>query len=90
MLNVHVASRPVFHALSNGGLVFAVSLILSTGKWRQHFTEALLAFNLHFQHICRTGLTGKPNASFERALNFGLETALRLYIYFIFVHSFCP
>jgi hypothetical protein len=48
MQNVHVVSKPEFHALSNGALVTAVSLILCTGKWIQHFTEAVLAFNLHF------------------------------------------
>jgi hypothetical protein len=46
--NVVVAPRPVFHALSNGALVFGISHILCTGKWRKHFTETVLAFNLHF------------------------------------------
>jgi hypothetical protein len=50
MQNVHVVSRPEFHALSNGALVTAVSLILCTGKWIDHFTDTVLAFNLHFQH----------------------------------------
>jgi hypothetical protein len=40
--------RPVFHALSNGALVFAVSIILCKGKWVKLFTETLLAFNLTF------------------------------------------
>jgi hypothetical protein len=51
MQNVHVVSIPEFHALSNGALVFGVSHILCTGKWRKLFTETGLAFNLHFQHI---------------------------------------
>jgi hypothetical protein len=51
MQNVHVVSRPEFHVLSNGALAFAVRLILCTGKWIKHFTETVLAFNLHFQHI---------------------------------------
>jgi hypothetical protein len=33
MQNVHVASRPKFHVLSNEELVFAVSPILCTEKW---------------------------------------------------------
>jgi hypothetical protein len=51
MQNVHVVSRPTFYVLSNGALVFHVSLILCTGKWIQLLTETLLAINLHFQHI---------------------------------------
>ncbi len=52
MQNVHVVSRPEFHVLSNGALVFPVSLILCTGKWiLKLFTETVLAFNLHFQHM---------------------------------------
>jgi hypothetical protein len=50
MQNVNVVSRP-FHVLSNGALVFAVSLILCTGKWIKLFTEKELEFNLYFQHI---------------------------------------
>jgi hypothetical protein len=62
--NVNVVSSPKFHVLSNGALVFALSLILCTGKWIQLFTDIVLAFSLHFQHI---GLTGKPSAPFARA-----------------------
>ncbi len=80
MLNFHVVSRPEFHVLSNGALVTAVSLILCTGKWTKLFTVTVLAFNLHFQHICRTQLTGKPSAPFERALNHCLETTLGFYM----------
>jgi hypothetical protein len=32
MQNVHVVSKPKFHALSNGALVLVVNLILCTGK----------------------------------------------------------
>ncbi len=35
----------------NGVLGFDVSLLLCTGKWSKLFTEALLALNLHFQHL---------------------------------------
>jgi hypothetical protein len=49
--NIHVVSRLKFHVLSNCVLVFDVSLILCTGKWIKLFTETVLAFNLHFQHI---------------------------------------
>jgi hypothetical protein len=45
------APRPEFHVLSNGELLFGVSLILCTEEWIQLFTETVLAFNLHFQHI---------------------------------------
>ncbi len=51
MKNVHVVSKPVFHVLPNGALVFAVILILCTGKWRQLFTETVLAFNMHFKAL---------------------------------------
>jgi hypothetical protein len=51
MQNVHAISR-LFHVLSNGALVFTISLIiLCTGKWIELFAETLLAFNLHFQLI---------------------------------------
>jgi hypothetical protein len=49
MQNVHVVSKPKFPVISNG--VFRVSLILCTGKSIKLFTEAVLAFNLHVQHI---------------------------------------
>ncbi len=51
MQNVHVVSRPEFQVLSNGAIGLGVSLVLCTGKWIELFTETLLAFNLHFQHI---------------------------------------
>ncbi len=56
-------SRPKFHVLSNGALVFAPC-----------FTETVLAFKLHFQH--RTQLTGKPSAPFERPYNSGQEASI--------------
>jgi hypothetical protein len=51
MQNVNVVFKPGFPAFSNGALVFAVSLILCTGKWIKPFIEIVFAFNLHFQHI---------------------------------------
>jgi hypothetical protein len=87
MQNVSIVSRPKFHALSNGDIVCAVSLILCTGKWIKLFTEAALPSNLHFQHS-GTQLTGKPNASFKIALDFSLETALLFFIYFVFLPYF--
>jgi hypothetical protein len=51
MRNVHVVSRLKYHVLSNGALVVGVILILCTGKLSKLFTEALFAFNIHFQHI---------------------------------------
>jgi hypothetical protein len=51
MRNVHCVSRPLFSALSNGALVFAVNLIICTGKCINRFKETVLAFNLNFQQI---------------------------------------
>jgi hypothetical protein len=53
MQNTKVASRTKFlpNLLFNGALVFAVSLILWTGKWIKLFTETVHAFNLNFQLI---------------------------------------
>jgi hypothetical protein len=53
MQNVNIVTRPKFHVISNGGLVFGVSLILilCRGKWTKIFTETVLASNLYFQHI---------------------------------------
>jgi hypothetical protein len=73
---IHVVYRLKFPALSNGALVFAVSLILCTRNWRKHFTKTGLAFHFHFQQFGRTQLTGKPSPPFERALNSSLETTL--------------
>jgi hypothetical protein len=66
MQNVHVVSRPKFSALSNGALGFALSLRLCTGKWRKHFTEADLAFNLHFQQLVFNYQENKVHHSKER------------------------
>jgi hypothetical protein len=49
-IKINVVFRP-FHALSNGELLFAGSLILGTGKLIKLVTGTVLAFNLHFQHI---------------------------------------
>jgi hypothetical protein len=85
MQNIHVVSRPEFHVLSNGALASAVSLILCTGKWTKHFTEADLAFNLHFQHI---GLDLQENQVHHSKERNGLETTFRFTIYFVFAHDF--
>jgi hypothetical protein len=66
MQNVHVVSRPGFLVLSNGAFVFAVSLILCTGKWRKHFTGTVLAFNLHFHQLGLNLQENKVNHSKER------------------------
>ncbi len=58
--NVHLASRPKFHVLSNGILVFTLSPILYTGKWIKLLTETVQPpFSAN-----RTELTFEP---FERA-----------------------
>jgi hypothetical protein len=69
MQNVNVASGQ-FHVLSNGAIIFGVSLILCTGIWKMDklVTETVLALNLHFQHIAfNLQATGKSSAPFERA-----------------------
>jgi hypothetical protein len=66
MQNILVIFRPEFHALSNGALVTAVSLILCTGKWIQHFTETVLASNLHFSIYDSTYRDNKVHHSKER------------------------
>ncbi len=47
--------RPQFHVLSNGALVFAVSLILCTKKWVKLFAKTVIAFNSILAY--RTDLT---------------------------------
>jgi hypothetical protein len=61
--NANIFSKPKFHFPSNGALVFGVSLILCTGKWRQPFTETVPAFD----SAHKTQLTGRQSAPFERA-----------------------
>jgi hypothetical protein len=50
-MQTNIVSRPKFHVIPNGALVFAASPIFCTRKWIELFTETLLAFSLHFQHI---------------------------------------
>ncbi len=88
MLKLYVY-RPIFHVLSNGAHAFGVSLILCEDM-EQTIHGNCAAFNLHFEHIHRTQLTGNPSAPFERNVwNFGLEVALIFHIDFVFVHGFC-
>jgi hypothetical protein len=73
------------HALSNGALVSAVSLILCTGKWRKLFAETVLVCIQPPFLAVRTQLRGKTSAPFEKAGNFGLETAVTfLHLLYIF------
>jgi hypothetical protein len=58
--------RPKCHVLSNGAIVFAVSLILCTRKLIKLFTETLLSFNYHFQHIGINLQENKSHHSKER------------------------
>jgi hypothetical protein len=51
MQNFNVVSRLKLNVISNGALIFAVSLALCAGRGIKPFTETLLLFNLHFQHI---------------------------------------
>jgi hypothetical protein len=85
MRNVRVVSRPKFYVLSNGALVFGVSLVLCTGKWIQLFTETVLAINLHFQHIKLNLQENQVYHSKELKIS---ARILRFNIYFVFVHDF--
>ncbi len=68
MQNVNAASRPKFHALSNGETVLTVTLILYTGKWIQLITETLLEFYLHLKHIGSNLQENKVHHSKERKI----------------------
>jgi hypothetical protein len=63
---VYGVSRPEFNVLSNGALVFAVSLILCAGKWKK-IIHGNRAYIIPPFSAYRTQLTGKPSAPFERA-----------------------
>jgi hypothetical protein len=84
MQNAHAVSRPESPVLSNGALVSALSLIIC--RYRK------MDKTIHGNWVCiqsafsayRTQFTEKPSAP-----KFGLETALRFYIYFVFVHDLC-
>lgn len=51
MKNVKVVSKPKVYVTSNGAFVFAVIMILYTGKWIRLFIGTVFTVNLHFQHI---------------------------------------
>jgi hypothetical protein len=86
MENVNLVSSSEFHVLSNGALVFAVSLILcSTGKWIELFAETLLAFkfNLAYRKLkCTSGESGRVWSRIN------IKDIL-LGRYFVFAHDFC-
>jgi hypothetical protein len=63
-------------------LFFAVSLILWTETIFLNFSSIQPAFSAY-----RTELTGNISEPFERTL-FDLKIALRIYIYFYFLHDF--
>jgi hypothetical protein len=67
MQNVHVVARPEFHALSNGSLIFSVSLILCTGKWMKLFIHHNCACIQPQFSAYWTQLTENQSASFEKA-----------------------
>jgi hypothetical protein len=58
------------------------------GKWIQLFTETVRAFNLHFQDIRLNLQENKVHHSKEHEVGTVLETSLRFYIYFVFVHTY--
>ncbi len=64
MQNVHVLSRPVFNVISNGALVFAVSLILWTGKWIQLFTETFACIQPAFSPFSHFSAPFEKNIEF--------------------------
>jgi hypothetical protein len=91
MQNVHVVSRPRFHALSNGALYLVVSIILCiTGKWVKLVTETVLEFNLHFQHI---GLNlQESKCTIQKSVKLWSRNNMKILhigTYFVFVHDFC-
>jgi hypothetical protein len=50
MQNVSVVSRPKMYVLSNGAIIFAVSLKLCKGKWTKLLIKPVLAFNPQILH----------------------------------------
>jgi hypothetical protein len=79
MQNFYGISRPEFHVPSNGALFLAVSQMSCTGKWIELYKKIVLPFILHFQQL-GLNLQKTESAPFERAVNFGLDIALRFYI----------
>jgi hypothetical protein len=74
MQNVNAVSRPTFHVLSNGALVFAVSLRLYTyRKMNKTIHRSYACIRTAFSAYI-TQLTEKPSPMFQRAYNSGLET----------------
>jgi hypothetical protein len=69
MQNVHVVSRPKFHALSNGELVFCCKSNIIYVQETIHGSSACIQPP---NSATKTQLTGKQSAPFERALNFGI------------------
>jgi hypothetical protein len=65
MSNVHAVSSSTFHALSNGALVFVVSLTLCTGKMDRAIHQNCACIQPPFSAV-RTQLTGNQSAPFER------------------------
>jgi hypothetical protein len=49
-------------------LLLVVGYHVLTGNWRKHFTETVLAFNLHFQHIGLNLQENKVHHSKEREI----------------------
>jgi hypothetical protein len=87
MQNVNVVFKPEFHVLSNGALVFTVSIILCPWKWIKLFTETVCSQTRFSAHSSK--LTAKPSAPFERALMVYIEKSLLFCIYIVFIHDFC-
>ncbi len=73
--NVDVVSRLEFHVLSNGALVFSISIILCRYRKMDEATETPCIQPAFSEY--RTRLTRKPMIPFEKKLTFGLETILR-------------
>jgi hypothetical protein len=70
MQNVHLVSQQKVDVLSNGALVFAVSLIFCTGKQIHNNSPSLCLYQPACINLYCTQLTGKPSAPFENAIKF--------------------
>jgi hypothetical protein len=87
-VNANAISRPKCHVLSNGALVFAVSIIFCTGKLIKLFAETALACIQPPFSAYRTQITGNQIARFKRTLN-GLEKTLE-FTFILYLHMISP
>jgi hypothetical protein len=82
------AFRPKFHVLSNGALVFGVSLILCTGKWIKVFTETLHIQPLFSAYRTQLVARARVKCAMQKNLKCWTKNNIIFYIYPIFVLDF--